>query len=144
VVYDWLGGKDLSLKASRALTVVLGALVVVAALAAPRLGDNVIDIINTIAGTLLGGLMAIFLLGMFAPRTNAPGVLIGLAAGAVSLLVVIAATDMPKWWYGAFTIFPTLIVGGLVSRCFSPPPSEALAATVWKKSKSRRVEELKS
>jgi SSS family transporter len=132
VVYDWLGGKDLSLRASRWLTVALGVLVILAALAAPLLGKNVIDIINTIAGTLLGGLLAVFLLGMFAPRANAPGVLIGLATGAVALLVVIAATAIPTWWYGAFTIFPTLIVGVLASRWFAPPDAKALTGTTWK------------
>ena len=101
------------------------------ALLAPCLGDNVINIITTVAGTMLGGLMAVFLLGMFAPRANAPGVLIGLMAGAACLLVVIVATDVPKWWYGAFTIFPTMLVGAIASRFFAPPPTEALSATLW-------------
>ncbi len=131
VVYDWLGGRQLPLRASRALTVLLGALVIVAALLAPLLGKNVIDIINTIAGTLLGGLLAVFLLGMFAPRANAPGVLIGLATGAVCLVAVIVATDVPKWWYGAFTVFPTLLVGSAASRLFPPPRGDVLEATVW-------------
>lgn len=121
IVYDWLGGRQLSIGASRALTVVLGALVIAAALAAPLLAKDVIDIINTIASTLLGGLMAVFLLGMFVPRTNSPGVLIGLAAGAACAVFVIFKTDIPGWWYGAFTVFPTLIVGALAS-CFFPPP----------------------
>ncbi len=142
VVYDWLGGKDLSLRDSRLLTVILGVLVILAALAAPSLGSNVIDIINTIAGTLLGALMAVFLLGMFSSRANAPGVLIGLAFGAISLIAVIASNELPrrygiswpeipKWWYGAFTIFPTLIVGWLASRGFAPPEPKALSGTVW-------------
>jgi len=131
VVYDWLGGKNLSLMGSRSLTMGLGALVIVAALLAPLLGDNVIDIINTIAGTSLGALMAVFLLGMFAPRANAPGVMIGLAAAAASLIAVIAETDIPKWWYGAFTIFPTLLVGILASRFFAPPSADSLIGTVW-------------
>jgi Na+/proline symporter len=133
VVYDWLGGRDLSLRASRALTVALGALVIAAALAAPLLGSNVIDIINTIAGTLLGGLLAVFLLGMFAPRSNSPGVLIGLAAGAASLVAAIVWTDIPKWWYGAFTVFPTLLAGAVASRWFAPPPPEALQGTLWQR-----------
>jgi SSS family transporter len=133
VVYDWLGGEDLSLRASRAMTGVLGALVIAAALAAPLLGNNVIDIINTIAGTLLGALLAVFLLGMFSPRSNSPGVLIGLAVGAVSLVAVIIQTDIPKWWYGAFTVFPTLIIGAAASRWFAPPPPEALKDTLWKR-----------
>jgi len=131
VVYDWLGGRDLSLRASRTLTVVLGVLVIFAALAAPLLGNTVIDIITTIAGTLLGGLMAVFLLGMFAPRSNSPGVLIGLAAGALSLVLVATLTGIPGWWYGAFTIVPTLITGIVASLFFPPPSAKALAAVVW-------------
>lgn len=132
VVYDWLGGADLSLRASRVLTVVLGALVIAAALAAPWLGNNVIDIINTIAGTLLGALLAVFLLGMFSRRSNGPGVLVGLAVGAACLVAVIVTTDIPKWWYGAFTVFPTLMAGAAASRWFAPPPPEALRETLWK------------
>jgi SSS family transporter len=131
VVYDWLGGRDLSLRGSRALTVALGVLVILAALAAPWLGSNVIEIILTIAGTLLGGLMAVFLLGMFVRRSNAAGALIGLSTGTVCVLVVIFCTAIPKWWYGAFAIFPTLIVGAAASYCFPPPPATALASTIW-------------
>jgi SSS family transporter len=130
VVYDWLEGKQLPLLASRALTVVLGALVIVAALVAPLIGKNVIDIINAIAGTLLGGLMAVFLLGMFSRRANAAGVLIGLSTGAACLVAVILWTGVPKWWYGAFTIFPTLVIGSLASYWFAPPRKEALSATI--------------
>lgn len=130
VVYDWLGGKRLPLSVSRKLTLVLGVLVIAAALLAPLLGNNVIDIINTIAGTLLGGLMALFLLGMFSTRTNTPGVLLGLTTGVVSLAAVILATGIPMWWYGAFMIIPTLVVGSICSRWFAPPSSEALAGTI--------------
>ena len=97
-------------------------------------GFNVIDIINTIAGPLLGTLMAIFLIGMFTPRANSQGALIGLAAGAASLVFVVTMTGIPKWWYGAFTIGITWIVGILASYLFAPPQAEALAATVWESS----------
>ncbi|MBN2476390.1 MAG: hypothetical protein JXB62_17385 [Pirellulales bacterium] len=130
IVYDWLGGRELPLRASRALTAALGLLVIAAALAAPGLGNNVIDIINTIAGTLLGGLMAVFLLGIFSRRANAPGALIGLAAGAACLLFVATSTDFPAWWYGAYTIVPTWGVGLLASYLFAPPPDRALAGTL--------------
>jgi Na+/proline symporter len=131
-VYDWLGRRSLSLKSSRDLTVILGTLVIVAALAAPLLGDNVVDILGTVAGTLLGALMAVFLLGMFAPRANASGVLIGLVAGAVCLGGVWLATDVPRWWYGAFTVLPTLVVGVAASHLFPPPPTGRAAPLVRK------------
>ncbi len=131
VVYDWFGGKELSLRGSRLLTVALGVLVVGAALAAPMIGKNVIDIILTVAGTMLGGLMAVFLLGMFVPRANSAGVLVGLLAGLIAFLLVYCTTSIPAWWYGAFTIFPTFFVGLIASLFFSPPASEALAGTIW-------------
>jgi SSS family transporter len=130
IVYDWLGGRQLRLAVSRALTAALGSLVIVAALLAPRFGDNVLNIINTIA-SLLGGVLAVFLLGMFMRRANAPGVLIGLASGVICLLVVILVTETPTWWYGAFTIGPTLIIGAAASYCFPPPSRDALKATLW-------------
>jgi SSS family solute:Na+ symporter len=130
LVYDWLEGRSLSLRSSRDLTVILGTLVIVAALAAPLLGDNVIDIINVIAGTLLGALMAVFLLGMFSHRANTAGVSLGLLAGAASLATVLLTSDVPRWWYGAFTVLPTLVVGLVASYLFPPPSVQALTATV--------------
>jgi Na+/pantothenate symporter len=123
-----MGGKQLPLHMSRILTVFLGFLVTVAALAAPMLGDNLIDIINAIAGTLLGSLLAVFLLGMFSWRANSPGVVIGLGAGAISLAAVVSLTDVPRWWYGGFTIVPTLLVGAVASRWFQPPSSSQVPA----------------
>ena len=67
--------------------------------------------------------MAVFLLGMFVPRSqharrpDRPG------RRSRVLLIVAWATEIPSWWYGAFTIFPTLVVG-VVASCFPrPPPS---------------------
>jgi len=137
IVYDWMGGKELSLRRSRMLTVALGVLVICAALLAPLLGDNVINIINTIAGTLLGGLLAIFGLGMFSRRANSPGVLIGLTTGGVLLIIVIQMTEIPKWWYGVFTVFPTLLVGYAASFWFAPPAPKSLAGTVWQPDRAK-------
>jgi Na+/proline symporter len=131
IVFDWLDGKDLSLAASRCLTIALGLLVIIAALIAPLLGQTVIDIIMTIAGTMLGGLMAVFLLGMFAPRATSAGVLIGLATGAVSLILANWLTQIPTWWYGATTIFPTLLAGTISSLFFPPPSEDELQMTFW-------------
>lgn len=127
IVYDWLSGRQLPLRFSRLLTAVLGITVITAALIAPTLGDNVIEIIAVIAGTALGLLLAMYLLGMFMPRANLPGVLAGLAAGLACLVLVGLFTEVPNWWYGAFTIVPTFLVGAAVSLLF--PPSSASALT---------------
>jgi len=130
IVYDWLSGRQLPLRSSRALTAVLGATVIGAALVVPVLGDTVLGIITAIAGTCLGMLLAIYLLGMLVPRANLQGVLTGFAAGLVCLVTVWVFTDVPKWWFGAFTIFPTFVVGAGASFLFPAPPKAALQETL--------------
>ena len=129
IVFDWMRGKQLSLTASRVLTALLGIVVIGVALFVPVLGDTVIGIITAIAGTCLGMLLGVYLLGMFVSRSNLPGVLIGLAAGVVCLAVVWIGTDIPKWWFGAFTIVPTFAVGAIASLFFDPPSAAALKDT---------------
>jgi SSS family transporter len=124
IVYDWLSGRQLHLTVSRALTSLLGITVIAAALFVPVLGNNVIEIINVIAGTALGMLLAVYLLGMFVPRANLPGVLAGVAAGLLCLALVWGS--VPNWWYGAFTIVPTFVVGALASLLFPQPRESAL------------------
>jgi hypothetical protein len=96
----------------------------------------VIDIIMVIAGTCLGMLLAIYLLGMFTRSANLAGILIGIAAGLLCFLSVLILTDIPKWWYGAFAMFPTIIVGAIASRCFPKPPESALKDTLLLKARS--------
>jgi sodium-coupled monocarboxylate transporter 8/12 len=152
--YDWLGGRQLPVRVSKMLTMLLGFLVIGVALAAPILGDNVLNIVNTIAGTMLGALMPVFLLGMFSRRANSGGVLVGLATSAVCLATVLAFKNIPgpwylsvglgsfgespvvqtlagipSWWYGAIVIIPGLIVGHLASNLFKPPSTAALHGT---------------
>ena len=128
IVYDWLSGRQLPLWISRALTAMLGIIIIAAALFVPVLGKNVIEIINVIAGTALGMLLAVYLLGMFVPRANLAGVWAGLAAGLVCLALV--WNSVPNWWYGAFTIVPTFIVGGLASLLFPRPHESTLKGTL--------------
>jgi len=133
IVYDWLAGRELPLRVSRILTAMLGAVVIGAAILVPFIGDTVIDIIMVIAGTCLGILLAIFLLGMFMRRANLPGVLIGIVAGLTGFLVVLIWTDIPKWWFGAFAMFPTIIIGAIASLCFPKPPESALRDTLLRR-----------
>ncbi len=130
IIYDWLAGRQLPLRISRTLTAILGVIVIGAALLVPVLGKNVIDIISMIASTSLGILLGIYLLGMLVRRANLGGVLIGFAAGLLCLATVWIVTDIPTWWFGAFTIVPTFIVGAIASRFFPAPPESALENTL--------------
>jgi SSS family transporter len=139
IVYDWLSGKELPLRIGRILTAVLGLVVICAAMLVPVLGDTVFDIITTIAGTSLGMLLAIYLLGMFMPHTNLPGVLTGLIVGLICLALVWILTEIPKWWFGAFTIFPTFFGGAIASLFFAKPSESVLEETLLRSKKERKL-----
>ncbi len=139
IVYDWLSGRKLPLRIGRILTTILGIVVISAAILVPVLGNNVFEIITTIAGTSLGMLLAIYLLGMLIPHTNLQGVLTGLAAGLICLALVWILTDIPKWWFGAFTIFPTFITGAIASIFFPKPSESALQNTLLRGKKEQKV-----
>lgn len=133
IVYDWLSGRQPPLRVSRILTALLGATVIVAAILVPFIGKRVLDIIMVIAGTCLGMLMAIYLLGMFTRSANLPGVLIGVTAGLACFLLVLTCTDIPNWWFGAFAMLPTIVVGAIASRFFPAPAESALKDTLLRR-----------
>jgi SSS family transporter len=139
IVYDWLSGRELSLRVSRILTSLLGTIVVGAAIIASFTNKSVIDIIMTVAGTSLGMLLAIYLLGMLMPHTNLPGVLIGFVVGLVCLVLVWRLTEIPTWWYGAFTIIPTFVTGSIASLLFPKPPETALENTLLRNQKEQKI-----
>jgi len=116
IVYDWLSGGELPMRVRRLLTGGRGVLV--------------IGIINTVAGTTLGMLLAIYLLGLLVPWANLPGTMIAFAIGLVSLGLVWTYADVPKWWYGAFTMVPVFVAGMVASRFFPAPAQAVLRDTL--------------
>jgi hypothetical protein len=48
--------------------------------------------------------------------------------------------DIPKWWFGAFTIFPTFITGAIASLFFAKPPESALEETLLRRKKEQKYE----
>ena len=134
LVYDWLSGRNIGVGISRLVCCLFGGLIVCAALISPYLGSYLIEIIGKIAGTFLGLLLGMYLLGMFVPRANTTGAFVGLAAGAVALAVVWTQTALPHWWYGAVTTFVTLGVGAVASRLAPAPHPDKRVALFARKS----------
>jgi Na+/proline symporter len=130
VVYDWLSGRQVGVNFSRLLCGLFGLSVIGAAMLVPYLAPNVIGMITTIASTFLGLLLGVFLLGMLVPRANATGAFLGLIAGVASLTLALTLANIPHWWYGAFTCFPTLLVGWLASHLARPPRADQLRGLV--------------
>jgi SSS family transporter len=140
IVYDWLSGRQLPLRTGRILSAVLGVVVIGAAILVPFLGDTVFDIITTIAGTSLGMLLAVYLLGMFLPHVNLPGILAGLVVGLTCLVLVWILTDIPKWWFGAFTIVPVFVAAAIASLFFPKPSESVLEETLLRGKKEQKNE----
>ena len=139
IVCDWLPGRALELGMSRLLSAVFGVLTIGMALVAPYLGEHVFDIIIRISGAFFGPLLGLFVLGAAVRRANAPGALIGLIAGGVSL-VLIFPTDITPWWYGAFTCIPTLAVGAISSLLFpAPPTAKVQGLSLWDSANSKSI-----
>ena len=130
VVYDWLPGRDVGVGFSRMMCIVFGVCITGAALLMPFLGEFVIEMISKIAGTFLGLLLGVYLLGMFVPRANASGALLGLIAGVIVLAVVWTQTAIPHWWYGGVTVFTTLGIGSLGSLFFRAPRKAQLEGLI--------------
>lgn len=128
IVKDWIPNKEkeLTVGLSRLITIVLGVIVTITSLLVPLIGEHVIEMITKIAGTFLGLLLGVYLLGLFTRRANTMGSLIGLAAGSIALIIVWTQTVIPHWYYGLFTIGVTFIVGWGVSNFFAFPSKEQL------------------
>ncbi len=128
VVCDWMSNRQLEVGFSRLLCGVFGAGGILAAVLILYLQSEVYQLIISLSGTFLGLLLGIFLLGMLSKRANGSGVLIGLAAG--SLTLALTWTHVGGQWYGAFTCLPTVAVGWLASRYFEAPPASKLKGLV--------------
>jgi SSS family solute:Na+ symporter len=76
-----------------------------------------------IAGLFLGGILGMFVLGLFSRRANSSGATLGLLAGAIGGAVAFQI-EAHSFWFGAFTSVPTLVVGWLASFAFPAPDAE--------------------
>jgi sodium-coupled monocarboxylate transporter 8/12 len=127
IACDWLPrGRELNVNTTKLLCGAIGLLAIGAALVVPLIGENVFDILTTIAGAFFGPMMGLFVLGMFTRRANSRGAAIGFCAGVCGLVGAILL-GVSSWWYGAFTCVPTIVVGLTASLCFAPPTSKQTA-----------------
>ena len=119
-------------RTSRIVTCVWGALAVLGAFYVMLLGNNIIEVTQTITGFTGATLGGIFLLGIFTRRTNSVGVLCGCVAGIV---LTVGSWYLNKagiykinfMWYGVFGIAGTCIVGYVASWLSAPPSAEQLS-----------------
>jgi Na+/proline symporter len=130
LVCDWLPGRKLGTGAMRLITALFGLAVTVAALLAPYVAKNVYEIIMTIAGSLSGPLLGVFLLGLLLPRANAVGALAGMAGGLAVGVWLVFQSIVSWWWFSAITSLSTVTIGLVMSQFFPARPAHELKGLV--------------
>lgn len=101
------GSPEHYLKASRWFTLFWAVFTVVPAIMFTNSGGSVIELLSKLGSFLVGSKLAMFGLGFFSRHTSERGLLIGVAAGFVSLAYVEYNMDVAWPWYAA--------LGGIVS-----------------------------
>jgi len=99
-------------KLSRRATLVWG--LVLGALGLAPWG-HVLEAGLTIASITYGGLLGVFLLGLWNRRANQTGALVGLAIGVASMVAVRFATHLAYTWYVLVGTAVTFLVGSFAS-----------------------------
>jgi sodium-coupled monocarboxylate transporter 8/12 len=122
------------LKLAKLLTVLYGALVMMLAFEAPRLG-TLLEASNKVIGLVGGPLLGLFLLGMLFKRANAPGAVIGWFAGVSVLIPVCFFSDVSFLWYTLIGFIVTISFGWTSSWLFpAPAPSQLRGLTLSRSS----------
>ena len=119
------------LGAARIVTLVWGALIVVAGLWVGDFASSVVEGINRIGALFYGPLLAAFGCGILDRRARGPAVLAGVVAG-LALNLVLSYGLGPKlfWmWWNLSGLLAAVAVTWAVSRLLPPPAPEALQGT---------------
>lgn len=104
------------LRASRAFTLLWGAVLIAIALVAGGLHQSVLELALTIASVPYGSMLGIFLLGVLTKRVTSLGALTGALLGLATLFCVIKFTRVAWTWYVAIGACVTFATGRLASR----------------------------
>ena len=110
------------LKVSHVLTLVWGVVQIGVALVVRHQNRSALDQALSIASLINGPVLGVFLVGTFLRRVSEPPALIGMMTSVVVMLYVFLATKVAWTWYVFIGSSITLIVAGLASFAFAPPP----------------------
>jgi Na+/proline symporter len=99
------------LRVSRLLTLLWGAVIITAALAAQYLRRSALESALIIASVPYGSMLGIFLLGVLARRATSRGALVGALGALGTLGFVMRFTSLAWTWYVALGTAVTFVVG---------------------------------
>jgi SSS family solute:Na+ symporter len=110
------------LKVSHVLTLVWGVVQIAVALLMRHRNRSALDLALSIASLINGPVLGVFLVGTFLRRVSEPPALIGMGASIIAMLYIFFATKIAWTWYVFIGSAITLVVAGLASFAFAPPP----------------------
>lgn len=116
--------KHLELYISRILTFVWCLLLVLSALLFMNTPKTVVELALSIASFTYGGLLGIFLLGIFFKKPSQIDSIIGLSTGIIVMILVISLTKIAWTWYILIGSSFTILTGNL---------SQSIRMSFWKK-----------
>jgi Na+/proline symporter len=99
---------------SKAATVIWGALAVLFAEYANRLG-SLVEVVNLLGSLFYGTILGIFLLAFYFKRARGTAVFIGALAGEAAVLLCFAATKISFLWYNVVGCLVTIAIAMLIS-----------------------------
>jgi len=122
------------MRVSRALTALWGLVLMMTALAATRLQDNVVNNTLAIASFTTGIVLGLFLLGVLTSRVGEPPALVGLVAGVLAVSCAKFATPLAWPWFalvGSATVFLVGLAASVIlpSTASSRAPEPQLSPT---------------
>jgi solute:Na+ symporter, SSS family len=108
------------LRASRVMTLVWGAVLILIALLARQLNESVLELALTVASVPYGSMLGIFLLGVLTKRATSRGTLTGAILGLITIIGIVVAKAFGlatiAWtWYVAIGTTVTFVGGWLAS-----------------------------
>jgi SSS family solute:Na+ symporter len=103
------------LKASRWFTLMWAIIMVVPAMMFVKSGGSVLEILSKVGSFFVGAKLAMFGLGFFSKHTSERGLLVGVAAGFVSLWYVEFNMNIAWPWYCALGGGVSIVVGWVAS-----------------------------
>ena len=109
---------------SRGVSLAWGLFAVVAGLAFARSGAGVIELVNQVGSAFYGPILAVFALGVLAPRVTGSAAILGLLAGlgANLALGVLAPQVSWLWWNVSGLATAAGVALGVARATLSPPP----------------------
>lgn len=115
---------------ARLWTLFYGIIVISLAFLVSNMG-NLVDSVNTIIGLVGGPLLALFLLGVFAPKISEKPALIGAALGFATGIFVWMETQVSFLWLTAVGCVSAALAAWLLGWLFPPTPRAELKGLVW-------------